>query len=98
MTYIRESFGLQAIKNADSVKLLTSQELSLLLNERSLNVKSEDEVINALIIWFDWHLERTEEKILVEEIIKHVKWPYVSFEKILSLYRRFPRLRSNIHT
>ncbi len=77
---------------------MQSTELALLLNDRYLSVKSEDEVVDALITWLHSNLESVDEKIIVEEIMRNVNWNFVSFEKMLDLYKTFPRLRSNIHT
>jgi hypothetical protein len=77
---------------------LESQELSLLLQDKYLSVKSEDEVIDALATWCHRNIESTEDKVMVEDIMRNVNWPYVSLEKILDLYKQFPRLRHNIHT
>lgn len=64
-----------------------------------LNVKNEDAVIDALQTWLSGHLDTIDEKTLVEDVIKHVQWQYVSFEKLLGFYRSFPKpLCTNIHT
>lgn len=73
-------------------------ELSVLLQDRYLNVKSEDEVIDAVSGWLIKNLEGTEDKVMVEEIMRNVNWTYVSLERMLDLYKQFPRLRHNIHT
>ena len=61
-------------------------------------MKSEDEVIDAVITWSHRNIEGTDDKVMVEDIMRNVNWPYVSLEKILDLYKQFPRLRHNIHT
>lgn len=67
--------------------------MTLLLKDRLLSVKSEDQVIEALQIWLAFNINTTDEKSLIEDIIKQVNWPYVSFEKMLELYRKFPKLK-----
>ena len=67
--------------------------MTLLLKDRLLSVKSEDQVIEALQIWLTFNINTTDEKSLIEDIIKQVNWPYVSFEKMLELYRQFPKLK-----
>ena len=67
--------------------------MSLLLNDKFLNVKSEDEVLDALITWLHANIERIEEKVIADDIMRNVNWNFVSFEKMLDLYKNFPRLR-----
>jgi hypothetical protein len=67
--------------------------MSLLLNDKFLNVKSEDEVLDALITWLHANIDRIEEKVIVDDIMRNVNWNFVSFEKMLDLYKNFPRLR-----
>ena len=61
-------------------------------------MKSEDEVIDAVITWLHVNIESIEEKVIVEDIMRNINWSFVSFEKMLDLYKTFPKLRSNIHT
>jgi hypothetical protein len=56
-------------------------------------VKSEDEVVDALITWLHSNIESVDEKVIVEDIMRNVNWNFVSFEKMLDLYKTFPRLR-----
>ncbi len=37
-------------------------------------------------------------KVLTEDILKNINWPFVSLDKMLEFYREFPRLRHNIHS
>jgi hypothetical protein len=43
-------------------------------------------------------LGRVDDRVLVEDVMKHVRWDFASFEQILALYQAFPKLRHNIHT
>ncbi len=61
-------------------------------------MKSEDEVIDAVSGWFLKNLDDTEDKVMVEEIMLNVNWTYVSVERMLDLFKQFPRIRHNIHT
>ena len=100
MGYIRDNFTqlTSRCEGDHPVSKLTSGELSLLLQDKYINVKSEDEVIDALMAWFSQNLESTEDRVLVDDIMRFVNWPFVSFERMMDLYRAFPRLRINIHT
>lgn len=53
---------------------------------RKLNVKSEDEVIDALIIWLKKNIELINENEILE-ILNNINWPYVSFEKLIELFK-----------
>jgi hypothetical protein len=68
---------------------LEGHELSLLLTDRYLNVKSEDEVIDALITWLYANIDTVDDRTLIEEVMRNVNWTFVSIEKILELYRIF---------
>ena len=72
--------------------------MALILNDRYLGVKSEDEVVDAVITWLHVNIEHVDEKVIVEDIMRNVNWSFVSFEKMLDIFKNFPRLRSNIHT
>ena len=50
-------------------------------------MKSEDEVIDAVTAWSHRNIENTDEKVMVEDIMRYVNWPFVSLEKILDLYK-----------
>jgi hypothetical protein len=71
---------------------------------RKLNVKGEDEVVDAFSLWLSKNQQnigsqsksRLEEKEL-HEIMRQINWPYVSFEKLIDLFKSFHCLRSNIH-
>ena len=83
---------------------LTVADLSMLLAHRKLGASSEDEVINCLAVWlggivmdYQGHRVPNIERLTDEQIMSlvyHVNWPYVSFSKLLSLFRSFPRLRN----
>jgi len=73
-------------------------ELALLLSDRYLGVKSEDEVVDAVITWLSVNIDSVDEKVIVEDIMRNVNWSFVSFEKMLDIFRTFPKLRANIHT
>ncbi len=70
----------------------------MLLNDRYLYVKSEDEVLDALATWLQHNIDNTDDRTLVDEIMRNVNWNFVSFERMLDIYKSFPRLRTNIHT
>ncbi len=74
--------------------------MSLLLSDKIiLNVKNEDVVLDALSSWLAVHIENIDEKTLVDDLLKHVQWSFVSFEKLLAFFRAFPKpLCTNIHT
>ncbi len=52
---------------------------------RKLNVKNEDEVIDALMLWI--RLSKAIEPIDLFEVMKQVNWPYVSFDKVMELFK-----------
>lgn len=98
LTYISDRFSQLTTRSLDPaashpISQLHSTEMALLLNDRYLSVKSEDEVVDALITWLHSNLESVDEKVIVEEIMRNVNWNFVSFEKMLDLYKTFPRLR-----
>lgn len=62
---------------------------------RKLNVKNEDEVVDALMLWI--RLSKVIEPIELVEVLKQVNWPYVSFDKMMELFKQNPLLRHNIH-
>ena len=67
-------------------------DLALILSHRKINVSSEDEVIASLMTWLQVNINKiTDEQIL--QIVYHVNWPYVSFDKLLLIYKTFPSLR-----
>ena len=76
----------------------------MLLMHRKLGVKGEDEVIEAFSLWLSKNQHnisiqgkaRIEEKD-INEIMRQINWPYVSFEKFIELFRNFPFLRQSIH-
>lgn len=67
-------------------------------------MSSEDEVIDCLAVWFGGfiydfnHQSRSNISRLRDEQIMqlayHINWPYVSFSKLLCIFRSFPRLRN----
>ena len=77
--------------------MLTSDEMCMMLSDHNLKVRNEDEVIDVLTKWMlaSPHID---ERVLVEDIMKQLNWPFVSIERMLHLYKSFPRLRSNTHT
>ena len=98
LTYISDRFSQLTTRSLDPsashpISQLQSTELALLLNDRYLSVKSEDEVVDALITWLHSNIESVDEKVIVEDIMRNVNWNFVSFEKMLDLYKTFPRLR-----
>lgn len=60
LCYISSTFGM--ISRENCLYKFTPNELSLLLMHRKLNVKSEDEVIDALILWFSKNGNVVDEK------------------------------------
>lgn len=68
----------------------------MLISHSKLNVKSEDEVIDAIILWLSHTQVRYEDKELIE-LMKQPNWPYVSFEKMVEIFKTFPIMRTNIH-
>lgn len=68
----------------------------MLISHSKLNVKSEDEVIDSIILWLANTQKRYDEKDLIE-LMKQPNWPYVSFEKLVDIFKSFPVMRSNIH-
>lgn len=100
LTYIGDKFS-QLTTRGDlqhPISSLHSTEMSLLINDRYLYVKSEDEVLDALLTWLYSNIDSTDDRVLVDEIMRNINWNFVSFERMLDLYKSFPRLRSNIHT
>lgn len=102
LTYISDKFSQLTTRSTDPnthpITQMQSTEMALILNDRYLGVKAEDEVVDAIITWLQANVDRIDEKVLVEDIMRNVNWNFVSFEKMLDLYKTFPRLRSNIHT
>ncbi len=98
LTHLSDQFSHLTTATDAPLAHLESLELSLLLQDKYLCVKSEDEVVDAVATWLHRNIEGTEDKVMVEDIMRNVNWPYVSLEKILELYRQFPRMRQNIHT
>ena len=101
LQYVRERFGTLTTRSDTvdhPISTLSTNELSLLLSDKSLNVKSEDEVVDALQTWLHANFNAIDEKTLVDDILKHVVWSIVSFERLTQLYKTFPRLCANIHT
>jgi BTB And C-terminal Kelch len=97
LTYIGDKFGQLTTRSMSDIQHpvshLKANELSVLLCDKYLNVKSEDEVVDALITWFHNNIDSTDDRSIVDDLMRNVNWPYVSFERILDLYRTFPRLR-----
>lgn len=83
MSYISLNFS-QLTRDSLMIKL-KSRELSMLLMHRKLNVKNEDEVIDALMLWI--RLSKAIEPIELVEVLKQVNWPYVSFDKMMELFK-----------
>ena len=64
----------------------------MILSHRKIAVASEDEVVSCVIAWLGTNIEYlTNEEIL--QVVYHINWPYVSFDKLLAIYRAFPALR-----
>ena len=61
-------------------------------------MKSEDEVVDALITWLHSNIHSTDDRTLIDDLMRNINWPYVSFERILDLFKTFQKLRQNIHT
>ena len=75
------------------LQMLTVEELSLFLSHRKIAVASEDEVVSCVMAWLSNNIHQlTNEEIL--QIIYHINWPYVSFDKLLAVFRAFPALRN----
>jgi hypothetical protein len=72
LSHIRDKFG-QLTTRGDighPVSLLSASELSVLLGDRNLGVKSEDEVIDALSTWLQINMDRIDERVIVDDIFK----------------------------
>ena len=66
--------------------------MAIILSHRKIGVASEDEVVSCLVSWMQGNISKlSDDQIL--QIIYHVNWPYVSFDKLLAIYRAFPQLR-----
>ena len=75
------------------LQILSVEELSQFLSHRKIAVASEDEVVSCVMEWFQTNIHKlTNEEIL--QIIYHINWPYVSFDKLMTIFRTFPALRS----
>ena len=112
LTHIRDNFGLltsvppallqakieNPLESQHPCSNLTLGEFSLLLSDRSLGVKSEDEVISTLTLWLLHNIHQVDDRALAEDLMKLVNWPYVAFERLIELFKTFPRLRTNVHT
>ncbi len=86
MSYISTNFGM--ICREKSLFKITPSELSLVISHKRLNVKSEDEVIDAIRDWIDKNWEVVDEKEIVL-IVNEVNWPDVSFDKLIEIYSKF---------
>jgi len=71
---------------------LTIEELCLVLSHRKIGVSSEDEVISAVIEWLRINVGKVPDEKLVQ-LASSINWPYVSFDKLLEIFRTFPELR-----
>lgn len=90
-------------KLENPVLKLSADDLSKILAHRKLGVSSEDEVINCLAVWLGGFSRDFQGKSMpniewitddqIMNLVYHVNWPYVSFSKLLSLFRSFPRLQ-----
>ena len=55
INYITQNFG--SLMVTSSLHTLTTDDLSLILSHRKINVASEDEVIDALLTWFSHNIK-----------------------------------------
>jgi hypothetical protein len=94
MSYISSNFSI--ISREQAITKLSVQEMTMLISHAKLNVKSEDEVIDALLLWLSQTPKPIEEKHLID-LMKQPNWPYVSFEKLVEIFKTFPVMRTNIH-
>ena len=92
INFITLSFGQQM--QAGNLDKLSVNDLCLILSHRKVNVASEDEVIDCLITWLTYNSERISDAQL-QQLVFHVNWPYVSFDKLLMIFNLFPVLRRN---
>jgi hypothetical protein len=92
LSYVSTNFGM--ICREKSLFKVTPTELALVISHKRLNVKSEDEVIDAIRDWIDKNWEVVDEKEIVL-IVNEVNWPYVSFDKLIEIYSRFQSFRAN---
>ena len=86
------------------VQVLSVEELALILSHRRLGVSSEDEVIDFLTIWLGGPKTNFKREVTpsirtltddqIMQLVYHVNWPYVSFGKLLAIFRSFPKLRN----
>lgn len=62
-----------------------------------MKVKSEDQVVEIVSTWLDAHFNEIDIEMEKEvfEMMKHIRWTYVSFEKMLEIFRMFGFMRSN---
>ena len=68
------------------------QELNLFLSHRKIGATSEDEIVDCVMRWMTANIGGlSEDEIL--QISYNVNWPYVSFDKLLAIYKTFPALR-----
>jgi len=73
-----------------AVGSLKAEELATLLTHRKANVRSEDEVVDAITVWINANGVREKEVIM---ILQQVNWPYVSFDRLIELFKTFPQFR-----
>jgi len=90
MNFITSQFG--SLSKFNKLEKLMVDDLILILSHRKVNVASEDEVIDCLMTWFEPNIYSLSDENLTQ-IVNHVNWPYVSFDKLLSIFKTFPKLR-----
>ncbi|CDW77013.1 UNKNOWN [Stylonychia lemnae] len=109
LSYISLNFGM--LSRDQKLPYLSANEFQLILMHRKINVKNEDEVIDAFASWLSYNIlnssklssnrtgnsvTKIDEKEILE-IMKQINWPYVSFDKLMDLFKNFQILRQNIH-
>ena len=61
----------------------------MMLSHRKIGVASEDDVIGFLIQWFNFNIQNLKDDQILQ-IVFNVNWPYVSFDKLLTIFKSFP--------
>jgi hypothetical protein len=64
----------------------------MMLSHRKIGVASEDDVITILMQWFKLNIQYLREDHILQ-LVFNVNWPYVSFDKLLTIFKSFPQLR-----
>jgi hypothetical protein len=72
---------------------LSEKEIECVMSSRLLNVRSEDDVVEIVARWVQHNKDTYQDG--VDDLIKRVKWEFVSVEGIVSICRRYSEIKNS---